>query len=192
MLPDLYREWNTKINVISRQDIDNLEERHILHSLAIAKFIKFKSGSAILDLGTGGGFPGIPLAILFPEVSFTLVDSIGKKIKVVQEVAQAVQLTNVQAIHSRAENLNKKIQFDFVISRAVAPLTNLMDWSFQLMKKKQQHAYPNGLLALKGGDLRAEIQALPGKGKGYTEVIPIRKYFDLPFFEEKCVIYVQG
>ncbi len=188
----VYTEWNAKINVISRQDTDNLEERHILHSLAIARVFQFKSGASVLDLGTGGGFPGIPLAIFFPEVRFVLVDSTGKKIRVVQEVAGALGLKNVSAIHARAEELKMAGQFDFVVSRAVAPLNKLLAWSFKLLKKKHLHAYPNGLIALKGGDLRAEIKALPGKGQSYTEVFPISDFFKEPFFEEKYVVYVQG
>lgn len=187
-----YTEWNAKINVISRQDIDNLEERHILHSLAVAKVFQFKSGSSILDLGTGGGFPGIPLAIFFPEVRFVLVDSTGKKIRVVQEVAEALGLKNTSARHVRVEELKMAGQFDFVVSRAVAPLDQLLAWSFRLLKKQHTHAYPNGLIALKGGDLRAEIGALPGKGRSYTEVFPISDFFKEPFFEEKYVVYVQG
>jgi 16S rRNA (guanine527-N7)-methyltransferase len=191
-LQDLYADWNSKINVISRQDIENIYERHVLHSLAIAKQFQFKSEAKILDLGTGGGFPGIPLAILFPEVTFTLADSIGKKIKVVQEIAQAIQLENISAHHSRAEELKMVGQFDFVVTRAVAPLGQLMQWSQKLLKKKHFHAYPNGIIALKGGNLRGEILELPGKGLDYTEVFPITKYFNESFFEEKCIVYVQG
>lgn len=187
-----YTEWNSRINVISRQDIENLEERHILHSLAIAKTIQFKPGSKILDLGTGGGFPGIPLAILFPEVQFVLVDGTGKKIRVVQEVAAAVGLKNVTALHARAEELKMNGQFDFVVSRAVAPLDKLLMWSFKLLSKKHLNSYPNGLIALKGGDLRTEIKALPGKGESYSEIFPISGFFSEPYFEEKYVVYVQG
>jgi 16S rRNA (guanine527-N7)-methyltransferase len=191
-LQDLYADWNTKINVISRQDIENIYERHVLHSLAIAKQFQFKPTSKILDLGTGGGFPGIPLAIMFPEVQFTLADSIGKKIKVVQEIAQATNIENISAFHARAEELKMVGQFDFVVTRAVAPLTNLMQWSQKMLKKKHFHAYPNGIIALKGGNLRSEILELPGKGLDYTEIFPIGKYFNEPFFEEKCIVYVQG
>lgn len=190
-LPALYSEWNAKINVISRQDIDNLEERHVLHSLAIAKAFHFLPGAHLLDLGTGGGFPGIPLAILFPEVRFTLADGTGKKITVVREIAQALDLSNVTALHSRAEDL-KPGSFDFVVSRAVAPLDKLLAWSQRLLKRKQQHAYPNGIIALKGGNINPEINALPGKGKEYTELFPIQTWFSEPFFEEKWVVYVQG
>lgn len=191
-LPGLYEEWNSKINVISRQDIANLVERHVLHSLAIAKVIAFKDGATVLDLGTGGGFPGIPMAILFPKVNFTLVDGTGKKIRVVQEVALALGLTNVKALHIRVEDLKMNGAFDFVISRAVAPLLQLMQWSHRFFKKKHTHAYPNGLIALKGGNLREEINAMPGRGSDYTEVFPVSKFFEEPFFEEKSVVYVQG
>ena len=139
LLP-LYTEWNAKINVVSRQDIENLEERHILHSLAIAKVFSFKAGAHLLDLGTGGGFPGVPLAILFPEVKFLLVDSIGKKIRVVEEVANALGLQNLTARHCRAEDLKMNSQFDFVLSRGVAPLGQLLHWSQHLLKKKQHQS----------------------------------------------------
>jgi len=192
-LEPLYREWNEKINVISRQDIDNLIEHHVLHSLAIAKVIKFNPGSSVLDLGTGGGFPGIPLAILFPETKFVLIDGTGKKIRVVQEVANALNLQNVTAIHGRAEDIKLNGQFDFVVSRAVATLDKLMLWGQKFLKKKHHtHVLPNGLLVLKGGDIHHEILILPGKGKDYTEVYPIQKFFREAFFEEKSVVYVQG
>lgn len=191
-LGELYREWNAKINVISRQDIENLEERHILHSLAIAKAFSFKPGAQLLDLGTGGGLPGIPLAILFPEVHFTLVDGTGKKITVVREIVEALGLNNVTALHSRAEDLKMAGKFDFVLSRGVAPLDKLLVWTKRLLSKKQQHPYPNGIIALKGGTLDGEIAALPGRGKEYTEKIPISSFFSEPFFEEKWVVYVQG
>jgi 16S rRNA (guanine527-N7)-methyltransferase len=191
-MPDLYAEWNARINVVSRQDIENLEERHILHSLAVARVMRFQPGAAVLDLGTGGGFPGIPLAVLFPDTQFTLVDGTGKKIRVVQEVADALGLKNVHALHSRVEDLRLGASFDFVLSRGVAPLEKLLGWSQRLLKKKHQHSYPNGIIALKGGDLRAEILALPGNGKEYTEVFPIREFFKEPFFDEKFVVYVQG
>lgn len=191
-LEPLYREWNGKINVISRQDIDNLMERHVLHSLAIPKKFMFKPGAEVLDLGTGGGFPGIPLAIFFPEVQFTLVDGTGKKITVVREVAQALGLNNVTALHSRAEDLKMPHAFDFVVSRAVAPLDSLQAWSRRLIKKKHVHAYPNGIIALKGGNINSEIAALAGHGKRYTEIFPIQNFFSEPFFEEKWVVYVQA
>ena len=187
LLP-LYTDWNQKINVISRKDIDNLYERHVLHSLAIAKLYTFLPGAEILDLGTGGGFPGIPLAIFFPETQFTLIDGTGKKIRVVEEVKTALGITNVRAKQIRAEEL--KQHFDFVVSRAVAQLDQLINWSFRLLKKKQQHAIPNGLIALKGGNVQAEINALPRKE--YVEVDPISNLFEEAFFEEKFVVYVQG
>ena len=191
-LSPLYQEWNAKINVISRQDIENLEIWHILHSLAIGKVFTFNPGSQLLDLGTGGGFPGIPLAILFPEVQFTLVDGTGKKIAVVREVTQALQLPNVTALHSRAEDLKKPGAFDFVLSRGVAPLDKLLYWSHRLLRKKHRNSYPNGVIALKGGNLDPEIAALPGDGWNYTELFPIYSFFPEPFFEEKWVVYVQG
>lgn len=188
LLP-LYKEWNEKINVISRKDIDNMYTHHILHSLAITKVITFKDRAEVLDLGTGGGFPGIPLAILYPSVSFLLVDSIGKKIKVVQEVATALGLKNVEARHTRAEDIKNR-KFDFVITRAVASLDKLVAWCFPLIKKQHIHALPNGLLALKGGNMKEEIKAL-GRGH-YAEVNSIAKFFKNPYFEEKVVVYVQG
>ena len=191
-LPALYAEWNAKINVISRQDIENLEERHVLHSLAIAKEFEFKPGAQLLDLGTGGGFPGIPLAILHPEVRFVLADSTGKKIRVVQEIAQALGLNNVDARHARAEELRPLAAYDFVLTRGVAPLAQLLQWSQHLLKKKHIHAYPNGLIALKGGNLRQEIADLPGRGQDYSEIFPLRTVFKEAFFEEKCIVYVQG
>lgn len=191
-LVPLYREWNEKINVVSRQDIENLTERHVLHSLAIACVIGFSPSAKIMDLGTGGGFPGIPLAIFYPETQFTLVDATGKKIRVVEEVALALGLTNVTAIHARVEDLKMIGQYDFVLSRGVAPLDKLLFWGRKFLKKKHIHALPNGIIALKGGDLRPEINALPGKGSNYTDVYPIREFFSEPFFEEKFVVYVQG
>jgi len=192
MLPALYSEWNAKVNVVSRQDIENLEVRHILHSLAIAKAFAFKPDARVLDLGTGGGFPGIPLAILLPEVQFVLIDGTGKKIAVVQEIIRAVGLTNAEARHARAEELKMRGAFDFVVTRAVAPLANLLAWSQPLLSRKHRHAYPNGILALKGGDLRAEAAALPGRMKDYMEVFPVQDYFQESWFEEKWVVYMQG
>lgn len=187
LLGPLYLEWNDKINVISRKDIDNLYNHHVLHSLAISKVVAFKPKARILDLGTGGGFPGIPLAILFPDSLFTLIDGTRKKITVVEEVAQTIGLENVTARHIRVEEL--KGQFDFVVTRAVARLDKLVPWSFRLIKEKQQHALPNGLLALKGGDTKKEVKAL-GRD-AYSEVFPISGFFDLAYFEEKSIIYVQ-
>lgn len=188
LLP-LYKDWNEKINVISRKDIDNLYLHHILHSLAIVKVMAFKDGANILDLGTGGGLPGIPLAILYPAVNFTLVDSTAKKIRVVQEVVTALGLKNVTAIHTRVEDI-KNVQFDFVVTRAVTTLDQLLRWSYKLIKKQHQHALPNGILALKGGNVREEIKAM-GKGQ-YAEINPIQKYFKEAYFEEKVVVYVQA
>lgn len=191
-LPDLYQEWNAKVNLVSRQDIENIEVRHILHSLAVARCFSFKPGAKLLDLGTGGGFPGIPLAILLPEVQFTLIDGTGKKIAVVQAIIEALELTNATAQHVRAEELKMRGEFDFVVTRAVAPLDKLLAWSQPLLRKKHEHAYPNGIIALKGGDLRAEVAALPGKARNYVEVFPLRDYFQDPWFEEKWVVYAQG
>jgi 16S rRNA (guanine527-N7)-methyltransferase len=191
-LPALYADWNAKINVIARTDVDNLLERHVLHSLAIAHYFTFRPGARILDLGTGGGFPCIPLALFFPETQFVAVDGTGKKIKVVQEVAAALQLDNVDARHIRVEDLKMPGAFDFVVTRAVTTLDKLLPWSQRLLSKKQQHAYPNGLIALKGGDLRSELRALPGKVSSYAETFSVHKAFPLPYFEEKWVVYVQG
>ncbi|MCQ2325816.1 MAG: 16S rRNA (guanine(527)-N(7))-methyltransferase RsmG, partial [Paludibacteraceae bacterium] len=154
-LEELYRDWNSKINVISRKDIDALYEHHILHSLAIAKVLHFSDGSSILDVGTGGGFPGIPLAILFPQCRFTLVDSVGKKIKVASEIAKAIGLTNVECIQERIED--EKRQYDFVVSRAVMPLPDLVKLTRKNVKRQQANALPNGLIVLKGGELQAEV-----------------------------------
>ena len=188
LLP-LYKEWNEKINVISRKDIDNLYLHHVLHSLAIAKVLRFKDGSYVLDLGTGGGFPGIPLAILYPSVSFMLVDSTAKKIRVVQEVAEALGLKNVEAQHIRVEDI-KGVQFDFVVTRAVTSLDQIFRWSRKLIKNKHINILPNGILALKGGSIKEEIKAL-GKGE-YVDITNISKFFKEAYFEEKVVAYVQG
>ena len=190
MMMPLYKDWNEKINVISRKDIDNLYLHHVLHSLAIVNVMRFKPGSHILDLGSGGGFPGIPLAVFFPEVKFSLADSINKKMRVAQEVADALELKNVQTYHTRVEDM-KPEQFDFIVSRAVASLEQLKRWSFKLLKNKHQNILPNGLIALKGGDnLKAEITEL-GKGE-YADVTPIKTFFTESYFEEKFVVYVQG
>ncbi len=183
LLP-LYEEWNAQINVISRKDLDQLYTRHVLHSLAIHKFLQFAPGSRVLDIGTGGGFPGIPLAILNPEVNFVLVDSIGKKIKVVQEVSQALGLTNVTAIHERAEKI--KGPFDFVVSRAVAEMKLLLQWSNGKMARKQINALPNGLICLKGGDLTEELKGLSKD----IEVYDLQQWFSDSFFETKKLVYV--
>jgi 16S rRNA (guanine527-N7)-methyltransferase len=180
----LYELWNNQINVISRKDVDNFYERHVLHSLGIAKVYAFKPGTSVLDVGTGGGFPGIPLAILFPETTFVLVDSIGKKIKVVNEVASALGLTNVQAHHLRAEQV--KGTFDFVISRAVTAMPVFIEWVKNKIKKgKTSDGFPRGILYLKGGDLTEEFKGLPGKFKEY----PLAAYFTEAFFETKKVIH---
>ena len=181
-----YKTWNDQINVVSRKEFDFFYERHFLHSLAIAKFIQFQPHSRILDLGTGGGFPGVPLAILFPESQFTLVDSIGKKIKVVNEVCAALDITNVKAIHQRVELL--KGQFDFVVSRAVAPLSELLQWTKGKYSGDQRNALPNGLICLKGGDLKEEMNAV--KTHYIVEHYPLSEYFKESFFETKALIYV--
>lgn len=181
---DLYVDWNSKINVISRKDIDNLYIHHVLHSLAIAKFIGFKSGSTVIDVGTGGGFPGVPLAIFFPEVQFVMLDSIGKKVRVAQEVSTAVGLQNVEFVHSRMEDEKRK--FDFVVSRAVMQLPELEKRIRKNVSKKQQNALPNGLICLKGGDLAMELA--PFKNK--VEEFSLDKYFDEPFFDTKKLVYL--
>lgn len=188
-LPELYQEWNAKINVISRKDTDNIEGRHILHSLAIIPIVRFRTGADILDLGTGGGFPGIPLAIFYPNVNFHLVDGTAKKIRVVQEIVDALGLKNVTAEQKRAEEIKKK-RYDFVVCRAVASIDKLHTWTLRLFKKEHQHAIPNGLLTLKGGDLTKEMKLLP-KGN-YFEKYNIQDFFKEDYLEEKCVIYLQG
>lgn len=190
-LPSLYAEWNEKINVISRKDIDNIFERHILHSLAIAKVCNFKPNSEILDVGTGGGFPGIPLAILFPEVKFTLVDSIGKKIKVVNEVKDALGLKNVYAEQTRVEQVKKS--FDFIVSRAVTQMPEFVSWVKDKISPIQYHDLDNGILYLKGGDLTQELQPLlQGKGKKTKiKIFNIYDFFPSEFFETKMVVHVK-
>ncbi len=185
MLDALYHDWNAKINVISRKDIDNLYEHHVLHSLAIAQIIDFKEGSKIMDLGTGGGFPGIPLAIMFPDCHFHLVDSIGKKIKVCMEVAKVLGLDNVTFRHCRAEE--EKGKFDFVVSRAVMPLMDLIKIIRKNIDTQQKNALPNGLICLKGGEL--ERETLPVKNT--TVLTSISDFFTEEFFETKKVVYVQ-
>lgn len=183
-LYDLYTDWNSKINVISRKDIENLYEHHVLHSLGIAKVIRFKPGTKVMDLGTGGGFPGIPLAILFPEVQFHLVDSIGKKVRVATEIAGSIGLKNVTTRHARAEE--EKQLFDFVVSRAVMPLTDLLKIIRKNISPKQQNALPNGLICLKGGEL--ERETMPVKNK--TTMWNLKEFFGEEFFETKKVVYV--
>ncbi|MDV7186901.1 16S rRNA (guanine(527)-N(7))-methyltransferase RsmG [Lutibacter sp. TH_r2] len=182
-LGKLYEEWNAQINVISRKDIDELYTRHVLHSLGIAKVQPFKKGAKILDVGTGGGFPGIPLAILFPEVDFYLVDSIGKKIKVVNEVATALDLKNVKAEHIRAEKV--KGEFDFIVSRAVTKMDDFVKWTKNKISKKQNHKIKNGILYLKGGDLSQELQNFP-KAKLFN----LTDFFNIDFFETKKVVHI--
>lgn len=185
MLDALYRDWNSKINVISRKDIDNLYEHHVLHSLGIAKEITFKAGSEILDFGTGGGFPGIPLAILFPEVKFKLIDGTGKKIRVATEVATALKLTNVVAEHKRGEE--EKGKYDFVVSRAVMPLPDLVKIIKKNISHKNQHnSLPNGLICLKGGNLQAETQPF----KKIVSLTEIHDMFGEEWFKEKYLIYL--
>jgi 16S rRNA (guanine527-N7)-methyltransferase len=184
-LEELYTLWNNQINVISRKDTENFYERHVLHSLGIAKIMDFKDSSEILDIGTGGGFPGIPLAILFPNCQFTLVDSIGKKIKVVNEVAIALDLKNVQGIHARAENINKK--FDFIVSRAVTAMPAFLTWVDKKFKKENINGLPNGILYLKGGDLIEEMSTV----KKHYRFHDLNKIFDEEFFATKKVVYVK-
>ena len=185
-LQELYTEWNEKINVISRKDIENLYLNHVLHSLSIAKFIHFKEGSKIFDLGTGGGFPGIPMAILFPEVTFKMVDARGKKISVVNAVIESLGLQNANAFHQRVEDERGK--YDFVITRAVAQIDQLWQWSAPLIAPKHINALPNGLIALKGGNIDAECKSLPKKG--FYDKEHISQYFKESYFEEKYVVYV--
>ncbi|SNT07228.1 16S rRNA m(7)G-527 methyltransferase [Ekhidna lutea] len=183
-LQALYEEWNAKINVVSRKDIDQLYERHVLHSLAIAKFTQFTPESKILDVGTGGGFPGIPLAILFPDCQFHLVDSIGKKITVVKEVADAIGLKNLTSEHQRMEKV--KGTFDFVVSRAVAQTKQLFIWAHKKVSKNQKNDLDNGMILLKGGDLTQEMKEF---GRGYIEK-DLSEYYEEVFFETKKIIYV--
>lgn len=183
-LDALYRDWNSKINVISRKDIDNLYQHHVLHSLAIARFIKFKPGTRVLDLGTGGGFPGIPLAIMFPDVKFRLIDGTGKKVRVAKEVADAVGLKNVECVHERGEDEHDN--FDFVVSRAVMPLPDLVKLVRKNVSPKDSNAVENGLIVLKGGDIKDEIKPF---GK-VVEVDDISQWFQDDWFAEKYVIYL--
>ncbi len=183
-LHELYKDWNNKINVISRKDIDNFYERHVLHSLSIAKLIEFRPKTQVLDVGTGGGFPGVPLAILFPEVEFTLIDSIGKKIKVVNEVIKALQLQNARGVQTNSKNVQEK--FDFIVSRAVASFDNFMPLVKNKIKKKEQNSLPNGLLYLKGGDLTQELR----KYKNSAMVYSITDFFEEEFFDSKFIVYI--
>lgn len=181
---DLYKDWNEKINVISRKDIDNLYLHHVLHSLAIAKAVSFRPGTRILDFGTGGGFPGIPLAILFPETQFKMIDGTGKKIRVVNEVATAIGLENVEAVHLRGEE--GKGKYDFVVSRAVMPLPDLMKIVKKNVGKEQRNSLPNGVICLKGGNVEGEMRPF----KKIAEATEITNWFDEDWFKEKFVIYV--
>lgn len=184
MLDALYREWNAKINVISRKDIDNLYEHHVLHSMAIAKIANFRPGSKILDFGTGGGFPGVPLAILFPECQFKLIDGTGKKIRVAQEVCNAIGLKNCQPTHLRGEE--EKGKYDFIVSRAVMPLPDLVKIVTKNVAREQHNALPNGIICLKGGDLQEETRPY----RNIVETTEISQFFDEEWFKEKYIIYL--
>ena len=180
----LYPEWNEKINLISRRDIENLEEHHLLHSLAIAKLLSFEPGTTLLDVGTGGGFPGIPLAILFPECRFLLIDSIGKKIRVAEDIARRIGLSNVECLQERVED--EKRQFDFIISRAVMPLPDLVKLVRKNVHHRHRNAVPNGLIVLKGGNLEGEIHPF----RNIAEVTEISRFFPTDWFKEKRIIYL--
>lgn len=183
-LYDLYTDWNSKINVISRKDIENLYEHHVLHSLGIAKVITFRPGTRVMDLGCGGGFPGIPLAILFPDVHFHLVDSIGKKVRVAQEVATAIGLKNVEFSHARGEEIKDK--YDFIVTRAVMSLVDLMKCVRKNVDKEQRNSLPNGIIALKGGELAGEMASM----RNICTTWDLSQYFEEPFFETKKVVHV--
>lgn len=184
-LSELYRYWNDRINVVSRKDIDNLMEHHVLHSLAIAKFVQFDKGTKILDVGTGGGFPGIPLAILFPDCKFKLIDSIAKKIKVVSRVAEALELQNVEAEHIRVQQ--EKAKYDFVVSRAVTNLSELVKISRKTIAKEKKNHLSNGLICLKGGDLAEELKPFETRG---VHTVSLKRYFQESFFETKSLVYL--
>ena len=184
-LYDLYNDWNSKINVISRKDIENLYLHHVLHSLAIAKYITFKPGTEIMDMGCGGGFPGIPLAIMFPDVKFHLVDSIGKKVRVAAEIAQSIGLTNVRTSHSRAEEIKER--YSFIVSRAVMQLPDLVKICRKNISKEQNNVLPNGIICLKGGDMTAETHPF----RNSCEIIEIGNWFSEEYFKDKKVVYVQ-
>jgi 16S rRNA (guanine527-N7)-methyltransferase len=184
-LEELYKDWNSKINVISRKDIESLYLKHVLHSLAIAATIEFEAGTQVIDIGTGGGFPGVPLAIFFPDVKFHLVDSIAKKLKVINEVSAAIGLTNVTTQHTRAEDIKNR-QFDFAVSRAVAPIKDLWKWAYPLLRKGSKQELPNGLICLKGGDLVQEI----AESAVRPRMIPIDEIFDEDYFKEKYLLHI--
>lgn len=184
-LYDLYYDWNSKINVISRKDIENLYEHHVLHSLAIAKYVTFKPGTTVMDMGCGGGFPSIPLAIMFPEVQFHLVDSIGKKVRVASEIAAAIGLENVRTSHSRAQDIKDK--YSFVVSRAVMQLPDLVKICRKNISKDQENVLPNGIICLKGGDMSAETHPF----RNSCEIIEVSNYFSEEYFKDKKVVYVQ-
>ena len=181
---ELFKSWNEKVNLVSRKDIEHLTVKHILHSLSLVKYIRFDEGARVLDIGTGGGFPGIPLAIYYPHVKFTLVDSIEKKIKVVEELVRELDLKNVTVKRARAEEL--KEDFDYVVSRAVAPMSELVGWSFKNCKMGQVGSLPNGWVVLKGGDLKEELSPF----KKVVEVQSIHEYFPMEFFETKAIVYI--
>ena len=185
-LKSLYEYWNNQINVISRKDTDNFYERHVLHSLSIAKIIQFTDGTKIMDVGTGGGFPGIPLAILFPKCQFLLVDSIGKKIKVVREIAESLNLDNIRTLHSRVEDVDE--QFDFVISRAVTAMPKFIKWTKGKFLKQNNNLLKNGILYLKGGDLEDEMATV----KKAVQIFELNDTFKTEFFETKKVVYVRN
>ncbi len=181
---ELFKSWNEKVNLVSRKDIEHLTVKHILHSLSLVKYIRFDEGARVLDIGTGGGFPGIPLAIYYPHVKFTLVDSIEKKIKVVEDLVRELDLKNVTVKRARAEEL--KEDFDYVVSRAVAPMSELVGWSFKNCKMGQVGSLPNGWVVLKGGDLKEELSPF----KKVVEVQSIHEYFPMDFFETKAIVYI--
>ena len=185
VLMRLYPEWNEKINVISRKDIENLEVNHLLHSLAIAKYIRFAPGTEIMDFGCGGGLPGLPLAILFPECNFLLIDRTAKKLRVAKEIAEVAGITNVKFMHGDVAECKEK--FDFVVSRAVMPQADLMKIAGKNISSQQRNALPNGIITLKGGDLHDELRHL----KNFSEVVPVSDYFEEPFFDTKKVVYTQ-
>ncbi|MFA6853574.1 MAG: 16S rRNA (guanine(527)-N(7))-methyltransferase RsmG [Bacteroidales bacterium] len=181
---DLYLDWNNKINVISRKDIENLYLHHVLHSLAIAKYVSFAPGTKVMDVGTGGGFPGIPLAIFFPEVQFLLLDSIGKKVRVAGEIAKAIGLENVEVKHSRAEDEKRK--FDFIVSRAVMLLPELVKIINKNISREQNNSIPNGVICLKGGDITSETKSF----KNIVDIVSLSEYFSEPFFQTKKLVYL--